>query len=294
MALFDPWKTANRIPIILLLEPLAIAGVSPLLFRELAIFSFLGGVAISGAGVIATLGFFVLITAFPAWMGHVIWKTLRDGSNTVGLNKPTLYLRTSRRTMVATYVGYLIVIVLYAIDLIPSFKSNFNLFAGTLSGFLFTWAYIYPWPLLFEIFPIIVLSVSRYRPPLSMARISILSGLEDEKSPFIDDSIKYVNRILRQWHIRIRDEVKLSTRFFAMPTARRVTLGRLQRATDDENVLDFVGAISSLVQKNPEEVLERTSLVRTLRAYSTEMNLIIVVGLLLLTLISTMTILGVF
>ena len=230
-----------------------------MLVRGVAVSLVVLGVPVATAADISVVAFFVFVTALPMWIGYATLKDLNSRIKASGAHRPTLLLWTVRRINLVISIGFLIVIGLYLLNQSPDAKSNFNLLGNSFLQLLVTTSFILSWTLIFELFPLITLSSVRPN-YLPLARLSIVSEIEEGPSPFLDWSIAYFNRFLRLtgWRIQISGDIKLSLVYLDNPILRRAEVTRLLNAIDGTTPLSFVRAVAEVVHKNPDEIMKKS------------------------------------
>jgi hypothetical protein len=248
----------------MLLMPLLVAAASIIFLRDVLVILILLGFPVTLAAAESIAFFFAFLSILPSWIGSLIWKEVNVGIDSFGQKQPTLFLKIVSRINLTVYLGYGIVVALYLLNQYPSVKADFNLASNSPTELATTVLTLYSWALVFEILFLVVFFPTKTN-HLGMARLCVLSGLEDIRSPFVDDSIKYFNRFLRQagWKFGIRSDTKLSMFFFARPTIRSITLGRLLNAINERGPSSLVRVVADLAGKEPDEVLERRYLVQS-------------------------------
>jgi len=259
------WKTENRVPLLLFAFPLLIAAASTNLLREVVIGLLFLHFPITIAAYIAIGCFFAFLSILPSWFGYLVRRDISKEIARFGEAHPTLFLRTLRRINRSIFLGYGIVTVLYLLNEFYSpAKADFNLLANnpedsvvTLSA-LFTWAFVFEDLALISPFP-------PYTNHAGMARLCVLSSMEDPQSPFVDDAVRYFNRVMRSsgYGFRLRQDASLSIAFFNWPNLRGLTLGRLLAAIEVKSNDEFVHAVADAVNKKPEEILEKRVLIQS-------------------------------
>ena len=255
---FDFWKASYRIPIAILVMPLAIAGTSLLLLREVVILFVLLKFPLPAIEVISIASFFAYISIIPGWFGFLLWRDMKSGMESFGSSHPTDFLTRLRWINRTISFAFVLVLALILLSEVSPLKAEFSIFGTNSIQVVATLLSLYAWTLVFEILTIVV-PISRTPHSLDLLTLSILSSLEDRRAPFIDDSIKYFNRILRRmgWNVRIRKDIRLSLYFFTQPAIRRTAGRRLLMAVDQGEPADFVDVVADIVQEPPYEIVEK-------------------------------------
>jgi len=255
----DLWKSENRVPLLLLIIPIVLASASISFVRLLVITLVLLGVPTAIAAAISVAGFLLFVTLIPAWFGFLLWKELRRLISESVQTRPTLLLWTVRRINLTVSAGYVIVIGLYILNQLPSTKTEFNILSDSFLPIIVTISYILSWTLIFELFPFIILS--RAQPNyLRLARLSIISEMQEGPSPFFDWSLVYFNRFLRLagWRIQISSDIKLSLVYLDNQVLRREESSRLLNALDGALPLNFVRAVAHATNKTLDEIIHKS------------------------------------
>jgi hypothetical protein len=248
----------------MLAVPLLIAAASIIFLRDVLIYLILLGFPVAFAAFESVALFLIFLSILPSWIGSTIRKEVNKGIDGFGQKQPTLFLRTVSRINLTVYLGYAIVVALYFLSQYPPIKADFNLTSNSPLILATTLPTLYSWALILEILFIVTFSQTRTN-NLGMARLCVLSGLENVRSPFVDDCVKYFNRFLRQAGLKfgVRGDAMLSLFFFTRPTIRSITLGRLLNAINQGAPHSFVAIIAEVAGKDPDEVVERRYLVQS-------------------------------
>jgi len=263
------WKTEHIEIVLMLGLPLLLAGAAIALARDLTVlFSFVPSVSF----VLSI--FFGYVLGVPVVAGFLMALATRQGIETFGAEHPKRYLLRIRSIDFFKYLAFVVVLILYAIDVTPAINSRFNLFPNDWASFLVTLSALYSMTLVVSIIPVLY----SYLPPITLARLSLLTELDDDPKPsLVDSALDYFNRSLRRskLQIRIKHDISLKAHFLFYVVHKDQRCAEIVTLFDALAVPDpkvFIEKVSRFLNTTTDMILERDRLLTT-------NNVITIVGL---------------